>query len=162
MRLPSGIASTVIHASLFASRPAIAFAAESIANDPPSDVLPRMQVLRAAPLAVGLLACAPSEGPIEAPIEAPPSCRADEQEVEALLRELDEIEAAIMSGELVEIRLAATRLATLLEHPVFRTNEGRPCRSGADRSTRVGRMVAAKWDFGGCEIGCAPSTRCSS
>jgi hypothetical protein len=83
-----------------------------------------MKVLEAL-IAASLVGCAPIQEQTK-PAPATPQCQADAREVEALSRELAEIEAALDQGAPEDLQSAIAQAALLLEHPVFHTREGRP------------------------------------
>jgi hypothetical protein len=89
----------------------------------------RTMRLAAAWVLTGLVSCGtPPESRPTRPPESPAraACQASTGEVEALERDLDEIDAALQRGTAEDLQHAVEHTAVLLEHPVFHTNEGRP------------------------------------
>ena len=105
--------------------------------------------MKAVVFAIGLVACAqrkiepepprpapasalaPAPAPAPAPVPAPaPACYANPEEAEVLVEERREITALVEEGTPAAVLQATKRMAALLEHPVFYTEEGRPAVKG--------------------------------
>jgi hypothetical protein len=96
-------------------------------------------------LTLCLAGCMPAVTRSEPPAPTPAPCHVEARELEVLRAELHEIDADLEKNTPEDLRRATTRMAALLQHPAFFTQEGRP----AVQMSADPRAFVDWWNRGG-------------